>query len=265
MTDDAPQSGFVAPPANDDGLLVFDEGPVRHLRLNRPERLNAIDLGMHERLLAEVRLAEADSTVRVLVFSGSGAAFCAGDHLKARRHTWPQRYEKHQVALDIGIGPMLLMEVATAFRDFPKPTVALLHGFALGAGYDLATSMDWRVATQDCVVGDPRIKLGIWAAEGWSYRDTRLIPQTYVSQLHYIGDPPTAEQAQRMGLIHRVFPSGTNLREAAKPLLAELLALDGDRYAATKRRLLDDLDLSYEAALQHTPSLRRRPFPVDQR
>ena len=247
----------------DDGLLVFDEGPIRHLRLNRPERLNAIDLEQHQRLLEELRTAAMDDGVRGLVFSGEGSAFCAGDHLKAGGQVWPPRYAKHRVALRIGIGPMLLMEVGTAFRDFPKPTVALMHGFALGAGYDLATSMDWRLATADCVVGDPRLKLGIWAAEGWAYGDPRLIPQSQISELHYLGDPPSGQQADAMGLVHRLFPAGTDLRAAAQPFLTQLAALDGERYALEKRRLLDSLDLSFEAALQHVPSLERRPFPVD--
>lgn len=237
-----------------DALIVYDDGPIRHIRFNRPERLNALDLDQHERVISAMREAESDSDVRVIAFSGEGRAFCAGDDLKGGGSTWPDRYRERRVDLDIGIGPLLLQEVTSIIRDMPKPTVVLMHGYALGAGYDYATSCDFRLATEDCRFGDPRVHRAMWAAEGWSYKLTRLIPQTHAARIAYLGEPLTGKEAWEVGLVHRTYPSGADLRDAAREFLLQAAALDAETYALIKRDIIDSLDLRYEQAIARHPS-----------
>lgn len=235
--------------SGDDALIIYDEAGVRHLRFNRPERLNALDLAQHDRVIRALGAAERDPTIRVVAFSGEGRAFCAGDDMKGGGE-WPARYDGKRVDLDVGIGPLLLQEVTSKVRVFPKPVVALMHGYALGAGYDYATSCDFRVATDGCRFGDPRVHRAMWAAEGWSYKTPRLIPQTHVARIAYLGEALSGRDAYSIGLVHRLVRDSVDPREGARELLVALTALDPDTYAARKAELLMALDASYEQVLR---------------
>lgn len=241
--------------SEESALIVYGEGPIRHIRFNRPEKLNAIDLQQHERVIKAIRAAEEDPSVRVLAFSGEGRAFCAGDDLKPTERIWPERYQVRLVDLDIGVGPLLLQEVTTVLRNVPKPTVVLMHGYALGAGYDYATSCDFRIATTDCKFGDPRVHRSLWSAEGWSYKLTRLIPAGHATRIQLLGQLLTGVEAESIGLVHRVYPPETDLRESAHEFLLRLAGLHAETYTAIKRHILDSLDLTYEASLAHQPLL----------
>ena len=157
-----------------DAFVIEDDGAVRHLILNRPDKLNALDLDQHVRIKAAVEEASADASVRALVLSGNGRAFCAGDDLRADAPIGEDPLEGRRVDLDLGTGPAFLLESAAVLRACPKPTVVLLHGHALGSGYDYSLSCDFRLATEDVNYGDPRIHRALWAAEGWSYKLPKL-------------------------------------------------------------------------------------------
>ncbi len=243
---------------SDPAALVIEDVPVegaqdgpaavRHLILNRPEKLNALDQDQHARIRDAVRAAEAEPSVRAIALSGNGRAFCAGDDLGAAgRGDGPDPLAGRRVDLDVGPGPVLLLESAAALRDCAKPTVALLHGHALGSGYDYSLSCDFRLATEDVHYGDPRIHRALWAAEGWSYKLPRLLCQSAVAPIAYLGETMDGRTAEARGLVHRVYAAGTDLRRAARPFLEELAMLPAAAYAATKAALLRALD----GALDH--------------
>ena len=240
--------------SDDTALLVQDEGPVRHLVLNRPRKLNALDLDQHVRIKRAVETATDDDAVRVLVLCGEGRAFCAGDDLTAQAP--PQRDDPlkgRRVDLDLGAGPAFLLESAAALRACPKPTVALLHGHALGSGYDYSLSCDFRLATEDVNYGDPHIHRALWAAEGWSYKLPRLVNQAAVASIAYLGETMNGSTAHALGLVHRVYPAGSELRTAAKPFFRDVAGLDPNTYAQAKARILAAVDLDFEHALAFTP------------
>ena len=236
-------------------LLVEDcpvagAGKIRHLILNRPERLNALDLDQHARLDAAVAAAGEDDDVRVLALSGNGRAFCAGDDLRAgASNSDDDPIAGRRVDLDVGPGPVLLLQAAARLRDCPKPTVALLHGHALGSGYDYSLSCDFRLATEDVNYGDPRIHRALWAAEGWSYKLPRLACQAAVAPIAYLGETMDGRAAHARGLVHAVYAAGSELRQAAQPFLEELAMLPPSSYAATKALLLGSEDATFEQAL----------------
>ncbi len=235
--------------SDDDALIIEDEGPIRHLRLNRPKKLNALDADQHLRIRNAVSNANADVTVRVIALSGEGRAFCAGDDLMAAPRELPEDLRRRQIDLDLGMGPVLLLEVCAILRSATKPTVALMHGHALGSGYDYSLSCDFRVVTEDVNYGDPRIHRALWAAEGWSYKLPRQLNQSMVTPIAYLGETMNGQLAYDRGLVHRVYAAGCDLREAARPFLQQLAALDPDAYRATKANLLRSLDASFEHAL----------------
>ena len=229
---------------------VGDSGSIRHLILNRPEKLNALYLDQHARLDAAIAAAAEDDDVRVLALSGNGRAFCAGDDLRAGApNSDTDPLAGRRVDLDVGPGPVVLLQAAAALRECPKPTVALMHGHALGSGYDYSLSCDFRLATEDVNYGDPRIQRALWAAEGWSYKLPRLVCQSAVAPIAYLGELMDGRTAHARGLVHAVYPAGVNLREAALPFLEELAMLPTSTYAATKALLLGSEDATFEQAL----------------
>ena len=239
--------------SDDTALVRQDEGSIRHLVLNRPDKLNALDLDQHVRIKRAVEAAIDDESVRVLVLSGNGRAFCAGDDLTAGAPQGEDPMVGRRVDLDLGTGPAFLLESAATLRACSKPTVVLLHGHALGSGYDYSLSCDFRLATQDVNYGDPRIHRALWAAEGWSYKLPRLLNQAAATPIAYLGETMDGARAEACGLVHRVYPAGADLRVAANPFLEELAAIDLGAYAQTKARILASGDLGFEYALAFTP------------
>lgn len=236
-----------------DAFVVEDDGPVRHLVLNRPDKLNALDLDQHVRIKHAVENAQDDITVRVLVLSGNGRAFCAGDDLRADAPVGDDPLTGRRVDLDLGTGPAFLLESAGVLRACPKPTVVLLHGHALGSGYDYSLSCDFRLATEDVNYGDPRIHRALWAAEGWSYKLPKLTNQSLVTPIAYLGQTMNGATAYARGLVHRVYPAGADLRVAARGFLQQLATIDVAAYAETKARILASVDLPFEQALVVSP------------
>ena len=236
-----------------DAFVLEDDGPVRHLVLNRPDKLNALDLDQHVRIKNAVETAQDDATVRVLVLSGNGRAFCAGDDLRADAPVGDDPLVGRRVDLDLGTGPAFLLESAAVLRASPKPTVVLLHGHALGSGYDYSLSCDFRLATEDVNYGDPRIHRALWAAEGWSYKLPKLTNQSLVTPIAYLGQTMDGATAYARGLVHRVYHRGADLRTAARPFLGQLATLDAAAYAETKARILASVDLPFQQALSISP------------
>lgn len=236
-----------------DAFVLEDVGPVRHLVLNRPDKLNALDLDQHVRIKHAVQAAQDDATVRVLVLCGNGRAFCAGDDLRADAPVGTDPLVGRRVDLDLGTGPAFLLETAGVLRACPKPTVVLLHGHALGSGYDYSLSCDFRLATEDVNYGDPRIHRALWAAEGWSYKLPKLTNQSLVTPIAYRGQTMDGATAHARGLVHRVYPAGADLRAAAQPILHQLATLDAAAYAETKARILASVDLPFQQALAVSP------------
>ena len=240
-----------------DAFVIEDEatahGLIRHLVLNRPDKLNALDLDQHVRIKAAVEAA-TDDDVRVLCLSGRGRAFCAGDDLTARSSPDPDPLAGRRVDLDLGSGPTFLLESAAALRHCPLPTAVLLHGHALGSGYDYSLSCDFRLATEDVNYGDPRIHRALWAAEGWSYKLPRLVHQSAVAPIAYLGETMNGAAAHAYGLVHAVYPAASDLRAAARPFLNRLAALSPVAYRETKALILAGVDQDFGSALANARS-----------
>ena len=244
---------------SDPGAFVIEDeatahGLIRHLVLNRPDKLNALDLDQHVRIKAAVEAATDDGDVRVLCLSGRGRAFCAGDDLTARSSPDPDPLAGRRVDLDLGSGPTFLLESAAALRHCPLPTAVLLHGHALGSGYDYSLSCDFRLATEDVNYGDPRIHRALWAAEGWSYKLPRLIHQSAVAPIAYLGETMNGAAAHAYGLVHAVYPAASDLRAAARPFLNRLAALSPVAYRETKALILAGVDQDFGSALANARS-----------
>ena len=229
-------------------LLIEDQEGIRFLTLNRPEKLNAIDYAQHLRLMAAFQDADLDPKVDVVVLLGVGRAFCAGDDLTQTPLEGSDPFGHRRVDLANGAGPTVLLESCRVLRNLSKPTVAAMHGVALGSGYDYSLSCDFRLVTNDIRYGDPRIDRALWAAEGWSYKLPRLVNLSTVSSIAYLGKIMNGRSAVESGLAHTIISGKPDVRSCISAFLTDLQRNANGIYAQSKATILASLDSSYPRA-----------------
>lgn len=218
---------------------------VLSIQLNRPTKLNAMTRVMHDVILRTLEQAGNESEPPVLVLSGAGRAFSAGDDLKTTGRSVPERWRMRQV----GGAPVVLQAVTRGIRDYPGPTVALMHGYTVGAGWDYATSCDVRIATRDCRIGDLRVLRALWAAEGWTYKAPKLMDLSSTYRIGPTGDMVTGEEAYRLGLVHVLANDDQELGVQGDRVVARLSMVPTRNYRKAKARLANGLDRTLDAHL----------------
>jgi enoyl-CoA hydratase/carnithine racemase len=190
------------------------EGGIARLRLDRPEKLNALDPAMVEELARRCREIE-HGTARVVILSGEGKAFCAGGDIAAWSEESPEAFGRHWVrdghaAFD-------------ALARLRQPVIAVLDGHALGGGLELAACADLRIAEAHVKIGQPETGLGI--IPGWSgtQRAVRRFGAQVVRRMAVMGEVFDAREALALGIVDRVVPTGEGMA-AAEAAAARVLA-----------------------------------------
>jgi len=179
-------------------LLVERRDRVAIITINRPEKRNALNIQTREegaQILEELR---DDESVGVVVFTGAGdKAFIAGADIAefAGRTALTQR--------DVMMGRSLF----TAIDTFPKPVIAMVNGYCLGGGCELALACDIRIASDTASFGQPEINLGIIPGGGGTQRLTRLVGEGKAMELILTGDIINAQSAYNLGLVNLVVPA----------------------------------------------------------
>lgn len=166
------------------------------LRLNRPEKKNAVAYGMWGELTAEIRAVSSSSTDRVLVITGSGDSFCAGADLSTEMEP-----DRHQLARMHYIN-----QLALAVHECPKPTIAKVNGVAVGAGANLAFGCDLIVASDRARFSEIFVRRALTVDLGGTWLLPRLVGIHRAKELALLGDILSAADAERMGLVNRVVP-----------------------------------------------------------
>ncbi len=178
-------------------LLVEREGRVAILTINRPDKLNALSQQVRDDVLDALAAIEKDDGVGAVVITGAGdKSFIAGADISefAGRTPFDQRHA------------MRSPRVFDAMATFPKPVIAMINGFCLGGGCELASSCDIRIASDKARFGQPEIKLGLIPGGGGTQRLPRLIGAGQAMRLILSGDMIPADEALRIGLVDQVFP-----------------------------------------------------------
>lgn len=199
-----------------DELLYEKTGHVAWLTLNRPQRMNALSRALKEAIVAAAVDASTDPSVWAVVLRGSGGkAFCVGADLK--------EMGANDAAGNRLVSPMLepARNVYEAVLEIPKPTVAVIDGYALGGGFELAMACDLRVASDGATFGMPESTIGMGANFG-SVLLPRLIPRALAMELLYFGRRVTATELAGHGLVNHVWPAA-ELDERAAQWVAELV------------------------------------------
>lgn len=196
-----------------DVLLIEDENRVRTLTLNRPQQMNALNDELIETLQQAFYAASEDSSVRVVVVTGAGGAFCAGLDLQAQM----QKGISFDPADDLGwVGRQAL-----AVLQCQKPVIAAINGPAVGAGLGLALAADLRYLAQESYVMAGYVRRALSPDAGVSYFLPRLISPTHAAEIMLTGRRVSANECERLNLVNALFPA-SQLMESVRTVAEEL-------------------------------------------
>ncbi len=180
-------------------ILLDRAGPIATVTLNRPDARNALDLAMRGEVLAALDEIEADPAARVVILTGAGGHFCAGGDVKLMR-------ERRQTAAEGRARVQALNRMVTRLVDFPWPTIAMVDGYAVGAGCNLALCCDLIVASDRAKFGQLFGKIALVPDGGGTWLLPRAIGLARAKELIFTADAIDAAEAARIGLVNRVVP-----------------------------------------------------------
>jgi methylglutaconyl-CoA hydratase len=217
------------------GPLVIraDHGPVVVLTLNRPDRRNALSQALLAELGDALSRASSQAGPRAIVLTGAGPVFCAGMDLKEAAEPIPGPEAERKAIGDVQAIADLIAQV----HQTPKPVIAALNGDAYAGGAGLASACDFVIASELARIGYPEVKRGLVAAIVMH----DLVAQVGARRARALllgGEPITADEAERWGLVNRVVPADRCLDEAIA--LGRALVAAGPQAIATTKRLIDE-------------------------
>jgi len=226
-------------------LQLSDDGPVRVVTIDRPQRRNAVDAATAAELLEAFTAFDEDETVSVAVLTGAGGAFCAGADLKALTEG-----DRRPVAED-GPGPM-----GPSRLRLTKPVIAAIEGPAVAGGLELALWCDLRVAASNAVLGVYCRRFGVPLVDLGTIGLPRLTGHSRASDLILTGRGVDGVEAERMGLVNRVVAPGQALT-AAVALAHELAELPQICMRNDRRSAIEQWDLTEDEAMRNEAVLGR--------
>jgi len=227
-------------------LIVEAPAPgVILIRLNRPEALNALNTALLADLAQALAAAEADDGVGCIVLTGSAKAFAAGADIKEMSDkTYAQMFKAD-----------VFTAGARAIEQCRKPIIAAVAGYALGGGCELAMMCDFILAADTAKFGQPEINLGVAPGIGGTQRLTRFVGKSKAMDMILTGRMMDAAEAERAGLVSRIFPADSLVDEAVA--VAAKIASQSPLAVAMNKELVE---AAYETTLATGVALERRLF-----
>lgn len=225
-------------------IIAETRGKVGLVTLNRPKALNALNSQVLSDILDAVKVFEADTSIGVIVITGSEKAFAAGADIKEMQSkTYVEAFMQ-----DFFVG----WEELTRAR---KPIIAAVAGYALGGGCELAMMCDFIIAADNAKFGQPEITLGVMPGMGGSQRLTRFVGKSKAMDMVLTGRMMDAAEAERCGLVSRVVPAAELLDEALKAA-----AKIADFSLPAVMMAKEAVNRSYETTLAEGLRFERRVF-----
>ncbi|TWU30811.1 2,3-dehydroadipyl-CoA hydratase [Novipirellula artificiosorum] len=213
------QLGYRKPadvPEPDQLVLVefVSDGRVAIITLNRPHADNAITTELAAQLIEVLETIAARSSVRVAILTGAGdRAFSVGGDLYQRNEMTKEQWLRQRQVFD---------RVLYTLRQLRRPIIAAVHGMAYGGGCEMAISTDFIIASDDAVFGQPEAMVGLSAGGGSPVLLPRVLPPGRAMQMLMTGDPITAQEAHRLGMVNELHPSDKLMEEVLR--IAERIA-----------------------------------------
>ncbi len=227
-----------------ENIILKKEANVATITLNRPRVLNAVNQKMAEEILDAIDDVIKNDDARVLVITGAGRGFCAGDDLNEWHDTstlpadYSKEYHRRRNHL-----------IIRAIRNIRIPVVAAVNGNAHGLGADMMLACDFRIASEDAKFGDIRAKHALTVGDGSTYLLPKLVGLSKAIELLFFGDMIDAQEAERIGLVNRTVP--VVKFEAEVMELADRLAHAPTRViGGIKAAIYRESNMSLEEALE---------------
>jgi len=226
-------------------VKIENEGAVGWIRLNRPEKMNAIGALTRKQLGEAIKQAERDDAVRVVVLTGSGRAFCSGADVTEMSNDGGMH-----TAEDVGnILRNEYMPMLVRLRTMPKPVIAAMNGPAVGIGASYALACDIRIATPEAYLMEAFVNIGLAPDGGVSWLLPRLAGTGVAYEMFFTGKPLPAADAHRLGVINRLVPA-ERLEEEVRDLANHLASQPRNAMAGAKRAVTNALNSTYEEAME---------------
>lgn len=222
------------------------EGAIATVSFDRPEKLNALDMGVMAELNQVLDRIESDSEIRVVIFTGVGRAFVAGGDIAdlgsrgALAHYAEFAETIHRLLRRIEL--------------LDKPTIGAINGFALGGGTELLLTFDLRLLSDKARLGLPEINLGLFPGAGGTQRIMRQVAPCHAREIMFLGELIGPDDAVRIGLANRVVPHD-QLMDEARAMAAKLATKSPLILKLLKRTLIDGSDMPLGAALRHEQAM----------
>ncbi len=220
-------------------LLYEKREHTAWVTLNRPQALNSITPEMIRSLRLAAEDARDDSNVRALVITGAGRAFCAGADIRVMDSGTLSDFRDFLI---------VLTDVWSFIRTFPKPTIAAINGVVVGAGFELTLVFDFRLAATSARIGSAEVRINQPMTNGSTYLLTRLIGEAKAKEVGMTGDILEAEEARRVGLVNAVVEPkalASNVEELVKKLASRAPVA----VAAVKQCFARSRDVDIETAI----------------
>lgn len=226
-------------------LLESTHDGIAVLVMNRPERMNALNNELAAALNNTLQKIAKDTSIRVVVLTGAGRAFCAGGDLGAigkGRET--NNVNQLEPLLRAGMGMVVTM------RTMPQPVIAGVNGAAAGAGMNVALAADIRISAEEATFGQNFAKVGLFPDYGGTYFLPELVGPSKAAEMFYTGGMIDAKTALRLGLVSRVVPS-PQLEAEVKSLAQKIAGGPPLAIRAVKKALFADQKEALERALEN--------------
>jgi enoyl-CoA hydratase/carnithine racemase len=228
-------------------LKIERRGAVMTLTMNQPEVRNVLTGNTAvEEFVAACADISKDTSVRAVIITGEGSAFCAGGNLKDM-----QRYSSENIATDVIRDEYRhgIQRLPLAIYNLEVPTIAAVNGPAIGAGCDLACMCDIRLATEKAYFAESFIKLGLIPGDGGAWLLPRVVGMSRAAEMSFTGKTVSAEEAVAYGLVSRLVPADRLLQEA-NTLADQIVASPGPALRMTKRLLREGQHMRLDSLLE---------------
>ena len=232
--------------------LVLEErsGSVLTLRLNRPEKLNALNPALCRELVHGLLRAGEDKSVRAVVLTGAGRGFCSGGDINFMRDARNRRaVDEFKEMLETG------KEICVAIASMPKLVIAAVNGPAAGGGMSLALACDLRIASEPAIFTQAFGQLGLYPDFGATFFLPRLVGLSRASELFYTAERLSAEEAHRIGIVASVFSEDETRKLAERVAAGPPLA-----YRDVKRTMVGDAHKELQDAIDEENRLQVHCF-----
>ena len=238
-------------------ILVSEADSILTITLNRPDKLNAFIGHMRRDLADAIEHAGSDRSVRVIVITGAGRAFCSGGDIGFMAELM-QRRDAEEFARILGAG----RRVITAIRETTKPVIAAINGPASGAGCNLAFACDLRIAANTATFSQSFAKVGLHPDWGGTYFLPRLVTPNKACEMFFLGESIDAAEAARLGIVNQVV-APEELESATLQLAERLRAAPPIALAAAKHAVYVSEGADLEEMLRYETEAQLRCFDSD--